>query len=81
MGVLFRQVLLSLIVSFKTGLYYASLGAFAFLFVSSSCCMFSLVVFFVDCVVCLWIVVRFCLLLLRVSIEWVSLGCILGCVV
>ena len=64
MGVLFRQVLLSLIVSFKTGLYYASLGAFAFLFVSSSCCMFSLVVFLwnvcvlVDCCSFLFVVVE-----------------------
>ena len=65
MGVLFRQVLLSLIVSFKTGLYYASLGGFALRFVSSSCCMFSLVVFFcglrcvlVDCCSFLFVVVE-----------------------
>ena len=31
-GVLFRQVLLSLIVSVKTGLYYDSLGAIALFF-------------------------------------------------
>ena len=71
MGVLFRQVLLSLIVSVKTGLYYDSLGAIAFFLAH-------------DYVLCLllaghlssvWIVVLFCFLLLRFFL-WVSLGCI-----
>ena len=44
MGVLFRQVLLSLIVSVKTGLYYDSLGAIAFFWLRITFCVFVLLV-------------------------------------